>query len=687
MFRLALIALCLLVLAPCVIAQPRQGKAKLDSLLAELPRMNADTNKVTLLKDISNLCYGISPLDGIYYGEQGIILARKLGWQKGEADAANAVGVNLSKSDHAKALEYHLRALKIYESLHVKIGIANASQNIGNIHYYLNSYQKAQEYYLKALKLFEDLSNTRGIAKNAINVGITYAKKKDFDKALQYYAAALRAGEETGEKSTIASAARNSGEVYFDKGDYPKAIEYYSTAQKISADLGDKAGIADATLGIGRAYLKQGKLAEAQQLITSALRTGSDLGQLGLIKSANENLSKLYEKSSDSQKALAYYKDYIKFKDSLSNDEVKRKTLALEMNYEFSKKADSLKAASEQEQLRLQKEKALADLRFEYERKQASAKTDGERRKYAQEAELKRRQLIDKYNFTLAHQEAERQKGVALAKAESDRKAALATAELKRQETLETAAISCGTLLLLLAGIALIAYRNKNKRAAIIQEEKERAEGLLHNILPAAVAKEIKEKGEAEARQFEEVSVLFAELIDIAGVLDSRTPQSMVQELHDCFSAFDSIVEREGLEKIKTNGRVFMAVCGLPVSDRRHAQKTIAAAIAIAGFTEQRRKEKNGAGLAVKIGVNSGPVVAGIVGIMKYAYDIWGDTVNTAARMQQHGESGKVNISRTTYELIKADYPCVYRGKIPAKNKGEVEMYFVEVATSIHEAI
>ncbi len=209
-----------------------------------------------------------------------------------------------------------------------------------------------------------------------------------------------------------------------------------------------------------------------------------------------------------------------------------------------------------------------------------------------------------------------------------------------------------------------------------LSKEKKRSDELLLNILPSEVADELKEKGGAQARQYDEVSVLFTDFVQFTTVAEQLTPQELVKELHECFTAFDSIIVRLGLEKIKTIGDAYLAVCGLPSSDPRHAQNTVQAGIEIRDFIEERREK--GRVFDIRVGINSGPVVAGIVGVKKFAYDIWGDTVNTAARMEQHGEAGKINISQATYELVKDEFACVQRGRIAAKNKGEMDMYFVE---------
>ncbi len=214
----------------------------------------------------------------------------------------------------------------------------------------------------------------------------------------------------------------------------------------------------------------------------------------------------------------------------------------------------------------------------------------------------------------------------------------------------------------------------------IITRENKRSEELLLNILPAAVAEELKQKGETEARQFDKVTVMFTDFVDFTGITEKLSPKELVAQIHLCFTAIDIIVEHYGLEKIKTIGDAYLAVCGMPNEDPEHAKKVILASMEILSFMQERRKILGDEpGLKdIRIGIHSGGVVAGIVGVKKFVYDIWGDTVNTAARMEQHSEPGKINISQATYDLVKSDFNCVHRGKIKAKNKGEIDMYFVE---------
>jgi class 3 adenylate cyclase len=213
-------------------------------------------------------------------------------------------------------------------------------------------------------------------------------------------------------------------------------------------------------------------------------------------------------------------------------------------------------------------------------------------------------------------------------------------------------------------------------RTSELRAEKMNVEKLLLNILPLEVANELKEKGSSEARHFGNVTVLFTDFVDFTGISQKLSPTELVKEVDHLFKEFDAIIDRNKLEKIKTIGDAYMAVCGLPDEYPNHAHRAVKAALEIRDFIKQYHDQ--GGLFRIRIGLHSGPVVAGIVGVKKFQYDIWGDTVNTAARMEQNSEPGKVNISGDTYALIQQDFDVEYRGKIQAKNKGEVDMYFVK---------
>ena len=217
-------------------------------------------------------------------------------------------------------------------------------------------------------------------------------------------------------------------------------------------------------------------------------------------------------------------------------------------------------------------------------------------------------------------------------------------------------------------------------RTRELESEKKKADDLLLNILPEETALELKAQGSAKARTYGLVSVIFTDFINFTSISEKTVPELLVAELDHCFSEFDKIVQKHGVEKIKTVGDAYLCAAGLPSPTYTHARDAVNAAREMCDFILKRKKEKETRGeipFEVRIGIHSGPVVAGIVGLKKFAYDIWGDTVNVASRMEQNCEAGRVNISGTTYELVKNEFDCEYRGKIQAKNKGEIDMYFV----------
>jgi class 3 adenylate cyclase len=257
--------------------------------------------------------------------------------------------------------------------------------------------------------------------------------------------------------------------------------------------------------------------------------------------------------------------------------------------------------------------------------------------------------------------------------------------EVRQGEKTRNIAFGGGLVLLILAVGLYGRVRYIRKSNALLQIEKDRSENLLLNILPVDIAAELKEKGRADARDFDMVSILFTDFKGFTEASAKLNAQDLVSEINTCFEAFDGIMAKYGVEKIKTIGDAYLAAGGLPVPDDDSTKNTVLAALEMQAFISQRKAEMDVAGkpaFEMRVGVHTGPVVAGIVGVKKFQYDIWGDTVNIASRMESSGEVGKVNISQTTYEILKdaPDFKFVNRGKIEAKGKGDVEMYFVSKA-------
>ena len=250
--------------------------------------------------------------------------------------------------------------------------------------------------------------------------------------------------------------------------------------------------------------------------------------------------------------------------------------------------------------------------------------------------------------------------------------------QIRQEENTRNISLGVGAFFVLLAGSFFIRWRYVRKSKVALQIEKNRSEDLLLNILPEEIAKELKETGKADPKKYENVTILFTDFKDFTKLVASIPATTLIVELNEIFSQFDDIMDEFGIEKIETIGDAYMAASGLPRENSDHALRCVEAAFRMVEFLEQRNKSSE-IGWDMRVGIHSGPVVAGVVGKKKFAYDLFGDSVNTASRMESNGQVGKVNISQATYELLKSDPDFAFenRGKIEAKGKGEIEMYFV----------
>jgi adenylate cyclase len=232
-----------------------------------------------------------------------------------------------------------------------------------------------------------------------------------------------------------------------------------------------------------------------------------------------------------------------------------------------------------------------------------------------------------------------------------------------------------GTATVAFTVLASFAHQ-RNEALTALRAEQRRSEALLVNILPRAIAERLKAASEPIADDFPEASILFADVVNFTPLSERMSPAQMVGILDHLFSRFDALVERHGVEKIKTIGDCYMAAAGVPEPQPDHACKAallaldMREAVSTSGVAEEP-------GLEVRIGINSGPVVAGVIGTKRFLYDLWGDAVNTASRMESHGTPGEIQITRATYELLKDRFECRSRGTIPIKGKGEMETWYL----------
>lgn len=252
--------------------------------------------------------------------------------------------------------------------------------------------------------------------------------------------------------------------------------------------------------------------------------------------------------------------------------------------------------------------------------------------------------------------------------------------ELKNKRASQKILILGISLIGLISVLLLFLFINRKKASKILEIEKKKSDQLLLNILPQEIADELKNTQKTQARSYDLSTVLFADIKGFTGISATLKPSVLIQELDYIFGAFDDIIQKHNIEKIKVIGDCFMCVGGIPNANTTNPEDVVYAAIEMQEFMHRMKEERiktKGQVYEVRIGINTGPIVAGVIGSKKFAYDVWGNTVNLASRLEAACEAGKINISAYTYELVKDKFACVYRGKIDVKGKTGLDMYFV----------
>lgn len=606
---------------------------------------SADTAKVNKLLKESIDKFSEAPDKAIAIAEEAKKLAESVGFDEGVANALKNIGIAYyNQANDVDALDYWKQSLTIFQKIKDEVGEASILNNIGAIYFYQKDLTNALEYYLKSLKLAEKTKNKLRILTALNNIGgIYFEKPATHDKALVYFLKALPLSVELGDKKAIGTTAVNLGEIYYVRNQDSLALHYYF--KSVDA-FNNSEGSPYPYNAIGKLYNRKGSFNLAITYHSKALAIAEKLnGNLDIVQSlmglAKTNISK-----GDVKTGLNYLKraEAIAFKHGFPAE--------LKNAYE------SFSIAYNQ----------LNDYKnaFIYQTKFSNIKDT----LYNNETDRKLGSL--QFDFDIKKKEGE----ISLLTKDKE----LQDADIKRQK-LAKFAFLVGLILVLI--IAIITYRNylkKVKTNELLDQQKDQIEDLLHNILPEEIATELKLEGKAKPRFYEEVSVLFTDFKGFSALADKLSPQELVEELNTYFVAFDDIVGSYGLEKIKTIGDSYMCAGGIPSPHENHTFDMVKASLDIQKYIHERNIVRKNKGLPdwdIRIGIHVGSLVAGVVGKKKYAYDIWGTTVNIASRMESNGEPGLVNISQATYDIIKDKYKCTHRGKISAKNIGEIDMYFI----------
>jgi adenylate cyclase len=636
-------------------AQSTLPKAQHDSLWAVWSDpAQADTNRLDALDQLASDGYLYSqPDSACHYARLQYDFAADRRQSKYMVKALNTQGVAQAiMGNYLRSMEHFHESLAKAEEIGDRRLIANSFNNMGVVYKDLGHNPRSLEYHQRSLKIREEIGDKGGVAGSLNNIGTIYSDQGDLPKALDHYQRSLKIKEVLGDKTSFASSYGNLGVIHAAMGDHPKALDQYQKALRIFEEAGDKGSVATVLNGIGSVHDMLGDEYQALHYFKKSLRISEEAGDKRLIAVAQETLGKYDNGQKNHKGAVVWCEKSLK--------------LAVEMGTIIQQKTacqclyDAYKALGWGTEALVYLEK-ISELDKQLNKEETAKKL--------QQMEFQQVMLQD-----------------SIAKAEEARLVQEAHQEEVRKSTRTRNVLGvAGSFLLLLAGGFYSRARYMRRSRAVLQVEKDRSENLLLNILPAEIAEELKQNGRCEARDFDTVSILFTDFKGFTEHSATMSAAALVNEINHCFEAFDGIMAKYGIEKIKTIGDAYMAAGGLPVPAQDSVKNTVLAALEMQKFIRERKAHKDSLGepaFEMRVGIHTGPVVAGIVGVKKFQYDIWGDTVNTASRMESNGVVGQVNLSETTYRLLEDDprFHFTTRGKVEAKGKGELEMYLVQLA-------
>ncbi len=539
--------------------------------------------------------------------------------------------------DADKKLFYSNRLIKAGQQMDSSNYIFQGYLEKGNALRRKGDLSQALKSYFESARIAESNRNNNQLGKIYIAVADVYSIMENHQNAVKYHQAAINLLRQEKDSISIASALLNAGDEYISFNQLDTALLLTNEAELIFKKLKSQIGQAYSLGNLGMIYAKLGLDLKAEYNMNQAIMLLEGLHEYYPIAVYLTYISDIYLEKGDEETALNYAQKSLELAQKHGmKKEVSDAYFSLSKIYEVAgKPAEALRNYRNHITYRdsvnnITSVQQMADLRTDFE--------------------VTRKQI----EVNLLNQQ-------------------------KRNQQIIVIATAIALFLICLLAIGLYRrYLYIQKTKTIIEKERNRSDDLLLNILPKETANELKANGKVKAKKFDAVTVMFADFKGFTRYAEQLEPEVLVKTVDYYFSEFDEIISKYGLEKIKTVGDAYMCAGGLPFPSKDHAIKMVHAANEITQFVEQTKNNNMQAAFDVRIGINTGPVVAGVVGTRKFAYDIWGDTVNIAARMESSSVPGRINISENTFQLVKNEFECEYRGEVEAKNRGMLKMYFVK---------
>lgn len=617
-----------------------------DSLLNVIESESADTSIIDALNQLSRSYLGTNPDTSVFYAKQASELAESVNDYKRMGTALKNVGLGYYyQADYVSVLEFWEASLAAFQEADDPKGISNLLSNIGAVYYSTGDNTKAVDYYLRAQRIAEKSGEDFRLATVLQNIGAVYERTKEFDKAESYLLQALEICKLLEYDKGIGTVALNLGDVYMQLDNYDLAETYLNQAREYFIKTNDNY-IASPLVKIGEIEMERGNYQKALSYLYQAERIAEEKETNLVLQLAYIGEGNVHLRMKNPGLALKAFQNAYEIGKTIGLTEELQETFQGLTNA-YKQKGDYRNATRFQDSLL----KATKDV-----------------------YDVEKNNQIE--NLQLSFDIEKKQSEINILNADNEIKSAqIARAKIFRNFLLAIAAL----LIVVIGGVAY-QYNYVRKTNKIITEERNKSDKLLLNILPEETADELKQKGLVKAQKHDHVTVLFTDFVNFTGTAGKMPPEELVKTIDYYFKNFDEITQRHNLEKIKTIGDAYMCAGGLPKKDENNTVNALMAAADIVKFVEETHKNppEGIKPFQIRIGLNCGPLVAGVVGSRKFQYDIWGDTVNIAARMETKSEPNKINVSESIYELLKDELNFSYRGELDVKNKGKMKMYFFD---------
>lgn len=632
---------------------------------------NATGNqRVDILNQLCDKWIALDVEKAVGYADEAIGLAQEIAYKNGEIDALNHLGyISLAQDAPEDALLFFRETSDQSTTQNYMKGLAFSKNGFGILWANLGDYAKGLDSFDSAEELFSGLKDNKGIAFVKNNKGTIYESMGLYDKAVNEYQTALALYEQLNLQEEIAVTANNLGSSNSEMGRFDAALGYFQQALEVHKAMGYEKESATELNNIGDLYQKEGLTEDALSFYEQAMTIATTLEDKSIIADINLNLGHLYEVNNEFQKAIDYYEDSLKTFKEIQNMEGEVGALN-NIGGIYARQNDAQTA-----------------LKYHLEAYDASSAAG-----FREGLKISLKQLASDYQALDNYPEAShyltlytelldvmQEEKTAEAFANSE---VLFDTEKKAKELLKQKAeiqerIEERNRLLLIMGIIGVSMILITVLLFWVVKERKKSEKLLLNILPRKVANDLKKSGKTLPEKFESCTVYFSDIVSFTTTSEHLDPVFLISELNDIFTNFDAVMEKYGCERIKTIGDAYMAVCGVPVPVEDHAERMVHAAQEILIWLNNRNNNSE-LKWRIRIGINTGQIVGGVVGVKKYIYDVFGDTINTASRMESNSEPMRINISKNTYDIVEGKFETTARTPIEVKGKGLQEMYFIE---------